>query len=166
MTTWRSLRPQNVTPAKSSEASRVAGFLTITALKDGEVVRTSGRLPNKVVNGSGYGRNLIARRLAGDQSFGIEIDSAGLGDSNTAAADAQTDLISPILVDIPITNSTATGDTVTIDVFVADANLPNGTYREFAVYCAGRLFARVVISPDYTKSAGEDTLFTYELNLT
>lgn len=148
-----------------TDVSRVAGFLTIKRFKDGkpEIV---GRFPNKVVMSSGYGRNLIARRLAGDATYAIAIDSAGLGSSSTAAADAQTDLITPVVTGIPLTNITAVDDVVTVDVFVADANLPNGTYREFGLFIDGRLFARVVVSPDYTKAAGEDTLFTYELTLT
>lgn len=151
---------------RSSDGAGVAGHLTITALKDGVPVRTTGPFPNKVVMSSGYGRNLIARRLAGDDTYSLEIDSASVGDSNTAAADAQTDLLSPLVEDIPVTNATASGDVVTVDVFVADANLPEDTYEEFGLFCDGRLFARVVISPAYTKASGEDTLFTYELTLT
>lgn len=151
---------------KRSDRARVAGYLTISTFKDGERVSTVGPFPNKVVSSSGYGRNLIARRLAGDASLPIQIDSASVGDSNTAAADAQIDLVSPLVTDIPITDSTAVSDIVTVDVFAADANLPDDTYREFGLFCDGRLFARVVISPAYTKVAGEDTLFTYELTLT
>lgn len=151
---------------KAQEGVGVAGRLFITTIKDGKPVRKIGPFPNKVVMSSGYGRNLIARRLAGDATYDIEIDSASIGDDNTAAADAQTDLISPLVEDIPITNSTAVDDVVTVDVFVADANLPDDTYEEFGLFCDGRLFARVVISPAYTKATGEDTLFTYELTLT
>lgn len=151
---------------QASERHRVAGYLTITTLKDGVPVRSSGRLPNKVVNGVGYGRNLIARQIAGDVTYGVAINSASLGTDNTAAADSQTDLVAPTVTGVPITNSSASGDVVTVDVFVADANLPNGTYREFGLFCGGRLFARVVLSPAYTKASGEDTLFTYELTLT
>lgn len=147
------------------EEFHVAGYLTITRIRDGkrEVV---GRFPNKVVMSSGYGRNLLARQLVGDATYPINIDSAAIGDDNTAAADAQTNLLNPLVTGIPLTNATAVDDVVTIDVFVADANLPDDTYKEFGLFCNGRLFARVVITPDYTKAAGEDTLFTYELTLT
>jgi len=115
---------------------------------------------------AGYGRNLLARKLAGDNTFAIEIDSASIGDSGTAAADPQTDLLSPLVEDIPITNKVAVDDEVTVDVFIADGNLPDDTYQEFGLFCDGRLFARIVISPAYTKASGEDTLFTYVLTLT
>lgn len=153
------------TLARSKDQGRVAGHLTITTFKDGVAVRSSGPLPNKVVSSSGYGRNLIARQLAGDSTYPLEIDTASLGDNNTAAADAQTDLLNPLVEDVPITNATAVDDVLTVDVFVADANLPNDTYEEFGLFCAGRMFCRVVISPAYTKGAGEDTLFSYELTL-
>jgi hypothetical protein len=149
----------------NKDQNRIGGFLTITTLRDGVPVRTTEAMPNKVVMSSGYGRNLLVRQLAGDATYSLEIDSASVGDDNTAAADAQTDLLNPLVEDIPITNKAAVDDDLTVDVFVADANLPDDTYEEFGLFCDGRLFARVVISPAYTKATGEDTLFTYELNL-
>jgi hypothetical protein len=150
---------------RHNDYGRVAGRLSITTLKDGQVVRTIDDIPNRVVMSSGYGRNLIARQLAGDTTYPLIIDNASLGDDNTAAADAQTDLVSPLVEDIPITDSSAVDDVVHVDVFVADANLPDDTYEEFGLFCGDQMFARVVISPAYTKAAGEDTLFSYELTL-
>jgi len=151
---------------RSNNRTRVAGELTIRKLVEGREVWRSEPLPNKVVTSAGFGRNLIARMLAGDSSLGLEIDTASLGDDNTAAADTQTDLLSPLVEDIPITNAAAVDNVVTVDVFIADANLPNDTYEEFGLFIGGRLFARVVISPSYTKATGEDTLFSYTLTLT
>lgn len=151
---------------KLDDTLRIQGFLIIRKYKDGRLIWQSEPLQNKVVMGSaGYGRNLVARKLAGDDTYPIEIDSASIGDNNTAAADAQTDLLNPLVEDIPITNKTVSDDEVTVDVFVADGNLPDDTYEEFGLFCDGRLFARIVISPAYTKASGEDTLFTYTLTL-
>jgi hypothetical protein len=151
---------------QSNDDNLVKGYLTIKTFRGGELVRQSERLPNKVVSGAGgYGRNLIARQLAGDVTYSIEIDSAALGSNSTAPADSDTGLNTAVLSDIPITNMTVTNNVLAVDVFVADGNLTNGTYREFGLFCNGRLFARIIISPDYTKASGEDTLFTYELTL-
>lgn len=150
---------------KFNDKQGIGGFLTITKLRDGVPVWVSEPMSNKVVMGSGYGRNLIVRKLAGDDTYGLEIDSASIGDSNSAAADGQTDLVNPLVEDIPITNKVAVDDDLTVDVFVADGNLPDDTYEEFGLFIGGRLFCRVVISPAYTKAAGEDTLFTYSLSL-
>lgn len=147
-----------------ADQGSVAGVLTITTSRDG-VAREVGRFPNKVVSASGFGRNLIARQLIGDTTYPLEIDSAALGSSATAADDTQTGLITPVVSGIAISAASAVGGIVTVDVFVADANLANGTYREFGLFCNGRLFARVVVSPDYTKVSGEDTLFSYTLTL-
>lgn len=149
-----------------NDNTTVRGSLTISTFRDGKVIRTSPAYPNKVVTSSGYGRNLIARALAGDSTYSVVIDSAALGDSNTAAADGNTGLGNSLVSGIPISNMSASSNVLNVDVFVADDNLPDDTYEEFGLFCDGRLFARVVISPAYTKVSGEDTLFSYTLTLT
>jgi len=144
----------------------IVGQLVIKKYRDGVLISESDPVYNKVVTSSGYGRNLICRRLAGDTTYGIEIDSAAIGDSTTAPADAQTGLISPLVSSIPITNKTVADNVLTVDVFVADGNLPDDSYSEFGLFIGGRMFSRVIISPTYTKGPGEDTLFTYTLTIT
>ena len=144
---------------------RAAGALTITSFVGGKEVRKTAPMPNKVVSSSGYGRNLITRALSNDATYPLAITSAALGTGNTAAADGDTDLQTPTVTGLSITNATATSNILQIDVFVADASLANGTYKEFGLFCSGRLFARVLISPNYTKTTGEDTLFSYTLTI-
>lgn len=152
---------------RHSDRAGIRGFLTISKYRDGELVWQSEPLPNKVVAGSGgYGRNIIARQLAGDTTYAIEIDSAAVGDGVVAPADSDTALGNSLVSGLAITNMTVTNDDLQVDVFVADANLANDTYGEFGLFCNGRLFARILISPTYTKASGEDTLFTYTLSLT
>lgn len=150
---------------KGSSLVKLAGYLTIKKFRDGELVWQSERIRNKVVTSEGYGRNLILRWLAGDAALPIVIDTASLGDDDTAAANGDTDLGNPLVEDIPITNATATDNVLNVDVFVSDANLPDDTYEEFGLFMSGRLLARIIISPAYTKASGEDTLFSYELTL-
>lgn len=145
------------------EENRLAGVLTIRKFRDGVLVWESEPIPNKIVMSSGYGRNLIVRQLAGDQTYPLTIDSASLGTSNAARADGQTDLVAPTVTGIPITNKTAVDGTLSVDVFVGDANLSNGTYREFGLFCALRMFATIAMTSDYVKAPGDDTLFTYQL---
>lgn len=144
----------------------IGGILRIKTFRDGKLVREMGPFHNKFVSSSGYGRNLLLRQMAGDTTYPIEIDSASLGDGNTAAADGNTALVNALETNIPITNMVVTNNVLAIDIFVADANLANDTYEEFGLFATGRLMSRIVISPAYTKSAGEDTLFTYELTFT
>ncbi len=143
------------------------GYLRIRAMRDGIVVRETDPIPNKVVSGSGgYGRNLVARQLAGDTTYPLEIDSAALGDDDTAPADSDTALGNSLVSGIGITNIVVSNNSLQIDVFIADGSLPDDTYKELGLFCGGRLFARILISPSYTKATGEDTLFTYTLPLT
>jgi hypothetical protein len=148
------------------DSVHIGGFLTIKTYREGALVRQVGPFKNKVVSSSGYGRNLILRQMAGDVTYPIEIDSAALGDSNTAAADGNTGLGNSLVSGIGITNMNVANNVLTVDVFVADGNLPNDTYEELGLFAAGRIISRIIISPAYTKASGEDTLFTYELTLT
>jgi hypothetical protein len=150
-----------------SEENRVGGSLVIWKFKDGKAVAVSRPMPNKVVSGSGgYGRNLILRALKGDTLYPLAITSASIGTGNTAAADSNTDLQTAVVTGISITNITITNNVMQVDVFVADGALPNGTYKEFGLFCGTQLLCRIIISPDYTKGTGEDTLFSYTLTLT
>lgn len=144
----------------------LGGVLRIKTLKNGEVIRESGPFKNKVVTSAGYGRNLILRWMAGETTYPIVIDSASLGTNSTAAADGDTNLTTPTVTGIAITNMTVVNNVLTIDVFVPDGDLTNGTYAEFGLFLTGRLLSRIIISPSYTKATGEDTLFTYELTFT
>lgn len=142
------------------------GELTITRMKDGEVIEKVGPFKNKVVTSSGYGRNIVLRQLAGDTTYAIEIDSARVGDGTTAAADGDTNLENVLVSGLSISNFGVSNNILTVDVFVAAGTLPDDTYSEFGLFCNGRLFARIIISPSYTKATGEDTLFSYTLTAT
>ena len=143
----------------------IVGVLTISKFKDGKKIWQSGPIKNRVVSSDGYGRNLIMRQLAGDTLYPLEIDSASVGDDNTAPVDGNTGLGNSLVAGISITNSITVDDVLDIDVFASDATLPDDTYQEFGLFCGARFFSRVIISPAYTKAAGEDTLFTYQLTL-
>lgn len=150
-----------------NDQTGIIGELTITRIKNG-VREVVGKYRNKVVSSSGYGRNIIVRQLANDTTYGLYVNSASAGTGTNAPADGDTDLQTPTVTDIPITNASVSNNILTIDVFVADANLANGTYSEFGLFVGSgdRLFSRVLISPSYTKATGEDTLFSYTLTFT
>lgn len=149
-----------------NESTKAKGFLSIKTFKDGVLVRQIDGIPNKVVAGSGgYGRNIIARQLAGDTTYPLTLTSISLGDNNTAASDSDTALGHSLVSGISLTDITVTNNVVEVDIFVADGALTNGTYKELGIFCGTHLFARIVISPNYTKATGEDTLFTYTLTI-
>lgn len=151
---------------KNSDEFGLIGSLTITKLRDGVPVWRSAPMKNKVVTSDGYGRNLILRWMMDDSTYPIVIDSAAVGDDDTAAADGDTALGNALVSSIPITNKSVSNNIMTIDVFVADGNLADDTYEEFGLFANGRLMSRLVMDPAYTKVSGEDTLFTYTLTMT
>ncbi|CAB4151428.1 hypothetical protein UFOVP594_15 [uncultured Caudovirales phage] len=151
----------------SKDTPGMTGKLVIMKFAKGtrDLLWKSEPMFNLVVSSDGYGRNLIMRQLSGNTAYPILIDSASIGDDNTAPNDADTDLGNVLVSGISISNMVVTNDELVVDVFASDATLPDDTYQEFGLKCGTQLFSHVIISPAYTKSSNEDTLFTYTLTL-
>ena len=135
-----------------------------------ELLRTSPRIENLVVNGAaGYGMNLIARALCGaafTTVYPIVIDSAAIGTGTTAPNASQTGLITPVLSNIATAFGELSGTSeVTMSFFMSDTDLANGTYKEFGLFCGGKLLARSLITPNYVKGAAEDSSIDYVIRL-
>lgn len=145
----------------------IKGKLVISKFKAGtKELLNKIEVTNLVVSAStGYGRNLIMRRLGGDTTYGIAIDSGGIGTGTTAPTDADTALETAVLTGINVANASVSNDEVIMSFFMTDAELANGTYNEFGVFIGGRLFARAIISPAHTKASGEDTSVDYTFTL-
>lgn len=149
---------QKALDACQSDAERVAYLKTQTPDKKTEH-------DNIVVSSSGYGKNIVARQLIGDTTYAIEIDSAQIGDDNTTPTVSDTGLGNALETGISVATSSVSNNVVSLDFFMADGDLPNDTYEEFGIFCNGRLFARSIISPAYTKGSSEDTLINYSITL-
>lgn len=147
---------------------RASGRYKIREFLPGTKVCTweSPWIPNKVVSTSGYGRNLIVRRLAGDETYGSEIDSAAIGTGSAAPTDADVALGAAVLSGIAITEAVVSNDELTLNIFITDSALADGTYNEFGLFIGGRLFARSLIVPAYAKTANRDTTVEYVVTLT
>lgn len=120
---------------------------------------------NLLVSSDGYGKNIVARQLVGDTTYQIEIDSAAIGTDNTAPSTSDTALGASVLSGIAVADSEALNNVATLDFFIADGSLANGTYYEFGLFANSRLFARSIISGGYAKSSGEDTQVSYEITV-
>lgn len=142
------------------------GELTIKKFRDGKEIWRSEPIKNKVVSSSGYGRNLLLAWMSGDTTYPIVINSAAVGDGTTPPADGDTGLESSLVSGLSISNMIVSNNVISIDIFANDGALADDTYSEFGLFCTGRLLSRVLISPSYTKTTGEDTLFSYTLTLT
>lgn len=142
------------------------GRYKITTFEHGQIVNETDWIHNMVMRGVSNGTGLVMRALAGDVAFPLAITSAEIGSGSTAPTIADTNLQTPVLTGIPIRTKVTTATSVTFSFFISDADLVNGTYREFALRAGTQLFARSLISPIFTKSTGQDAIVTYEIDIT
>lgn len=154
-----------------SKSSVLGSFVIKTwDSKTGKLLWQSKPIKNKVVSSSGYGRNIVIRNLVGDDTYQIEIDGAIIGTGTTAPADSDTGLVTPTTLTtisvIPVASYLISNDTVIISFFVTDADLPNGTYKEFGMKCGSQLFSRALITPNFTKGSNQNTSIDYTIQLT
>jgi hypothetical protein len=156
---------------KLKEQSGITGKVTIIGTKSGaEVYRKTYN--NLVVSGSGgYGKNIIARLLASDNTYTGNITHADLGNGSTPPTLASTLLNNAIARTSVAGNQTVNNNEVTLQFFFSDLLLPDGTYTEFGTFIdgtsavnTGRLFNMLIFSDPYEKTTGVDT--TIEVILT
>lgn len=127
-----------------------------------ELLRETDWISNLIVLNNNSGLNIFIKNLIGDFTNNLEITKAKIGDNNTPPANSDTDLKNTIVDNILVAVRTETDvDEATFQFFIPDAELPDGTYREFGIFCGERLFARSIFNPAYSKSSGEDTLVEY-----
>ena len=126
---------------------------------------TSPVIPNKIVSSSGYGRNLVMRQFANDTTYPLPITLGAIGTGTNTPADSDTGLQTQVLGSISYTDRTVTNDSIELTFFITDATLANGTYTEWGIFCATRLFARSLISPTYSKASGQDTTIIHVVTL-
>jgi len=144
---------------------KIKGEYTIQKFKAGtrELISESHHT-NLVVSTTNAGLDLITQHLVGVTTFPLDIDSAAIGTGTTAPAATDTGLETAVLSGIAradIVNRDATS--ISLDFFITDAELTNGNYSEFGIFCDTQLFARSIISPAFTKASGEDTLINYQI---
>lgn len=144
---------------------KITGKYKIKTYKQGELVRESSWIKNLIVANSDRGVSLIIERLSGATTYDLEITSASIGTGTNAPADSDTGLQTSVLANILVASLSKTTKRLTLNFFISDAELTNGTYTEFGLFCGTRLFARSLITPSYTKSSGEDTTIEYIIDV-
>lgn len=105
------------------------------------------------------GRSIIARRLVGDTTYGLEISYGALGSDDTAPDASDTTLNTEVARKTYATRSRSNAQ-VTIDFYYSKGDT-NGTYEEFGCFIGGsatvdtgQLFNRV-LTGGWTKSSSE-----------
>lgn len=148
---------------------KIKGRLKITTYKAGtkEIIKETDWINNLVVSndtGNGHGLNLLIKRLINNTTTDLVITQGKIGDSDTTPTDADTDLGNTILSGILVASAEETTEkTALLQFFMTDTELANGDYKEFGMFCGDQLFCRAIITPTYTKTAGQDTTISYEI---
>lgn len=157
---------------KIREDAGITGRVRIITTKagTGEVLRTSKWTRNLLVSSANFGRNLICQRLAGTNTYTLNVTHGDLGTGTNIPANSDTGLQTPVARG-SMNLGTVNNNVATLQFFLSDAALPDGTYNEFgsfvdgtATLSTGQLFNRALFSVAYVKASGEDT--TIELELT
>lgn len=130
--------------------------------KDGVLVACSPWSKNQVVANSGNGIYVLLDRLANITTNDGIVKYAELGDDNTAANVADTDLGNG-LVRVAVTQYTRSGLNTDFRFFFPDATTPDDTYNEFGMFMdgsatlgSGELFNRLIFGSGLVKATGED----------
>lgn len=126
---------------------------------------------NLIVSGADTGRNLIAQRIAGTNTYSLNVTHGDIGTGTTAPDNSDVALQTPS-VRGALTLASVNNNIVSLQFFFSDVNLPNGTYREFGTFVdgtatlsTGKLFNRALFGTPYSKSAGEDTTVEVEFTI-
>lgn len=127
----------------------------------GELKSVSPWINNLVVASDNHGLGIIMQQLIGVKTYPLEITQGKIGTGTTPPTSANTDLQTTALAGILRATQTFTATSCTMEFYISNTDLANGTYTEFGLFCGNQLFARSIISPSYSKSTNEDTGIEY-----
>lgn len=143
----------------------------VTDSKTGEVKRVGEWSKNLITNTTGRGLQMLMERLSGSTTYTGIINYGAIGTSATAPATSDTQLTAEV-ARTTVATATISGNVLTCKFFFADANLANGTYREFGTFVdgtasanSGRLFNHALFGTPHTKATGEDTTVQVDFTL-
>lgn len=156
---------EHSSPYRDHLRARIArNRASIETIKSAYLVRTAAEMSNLVMDSPNYGLDLIIQRLAGNNTYSLNILWIEIGTGTTTPTVNDTALTTPSLR-LPVSFQEDYGATdAIVQAYVADANLPNATYGEVGSFVdgsssigTGQLFNHALISPTYTKVSGQDT---------
>ena len=145
----------------------------IQDIKAAHHIRRAVECSNLVMDSPNYGLDIIIQRLAGINTYSLNLLWIELGTGTTAPTVNDTGLTTPsIRAAVSLQEDYGATDAI-VQAYIIDANLPNATYGEVGSFVdgtssigSGQLFNHALISPTYTKVSGEDTTIEVDINLT
>ena len=166
--------PHGVNMQNAREQFNVMGKVRIVTYKAGtkKVLSKTPWFKNLVVSSSNYGRNIIVQRLAGTNTYSLNITHGEIGTGTTAPTNGDTGLVAGVKR-VATTYTSIINNVLLIQFFMPDNQLANGSYNEFGTFIdgsatlgSGQLFNRVVFTTTYVKSSGEDTTVEVQFTIT
>ena len=157
---------------KEKESLGITGRVRVVSRdsKTGEICYDSGWFKNLIVFSTNHGKDLVLRRLIGDNSYSLNIQYAELGTGSTTPTVADTTLTTPI-ARAAYSLRTITSNVASFQFFFPDGSLANNTYNEFGVFVdgsltlsSGQMFNHALFTSPYVKASGKDT--TVQLDIT
>jgi hypothetical protein len=144
----------------------------IESIKATFLIGIAADMKNLVMDSPGYGLDLIIQRLTGNNTYSLNVLWIELGTGSTTPTVNDTALTTPSLR-LPVSFQEDYGATdAIVQAYVADANLPNGTYNEVGSFVdgtssigSGQIFNHALISPAYAKVSGQDTTIEIDFNI-
>lgn len=157
-----------------NDGIRAVGKITLRAYKAG-TKELIGKIvqPNMIMQASNTGKNLIVQRLISTNTYSLNVNYGVIGTNSTVVAASDTTLYGESTRAVVALAQAPAVNQATLQFFFPDANLHNGTYREFGMVVdgtatrnSGQLFNRALFSTAYTKVAGTDTTVEVDVELT
>lgn len=154
---------------RSASGAALLSEVASEIIHTGRVVSTDH---NIVVVSTDRGRNLVAQKLAGVDTYTMHVTHGDIGTSTGTATAADTQIGTPVARSA-LAAYTVSSNVLTLQFFFADSVLANGTYREFGTFIdgatgtsTGRLFNHALFSSAYVKTSGVDTTIEVTITLT
>lgn len=152
----------------------MVGTITIRAYKAGtKILLSESVTQNLIMEGTNTGKNLIVKRLISTNTYSLNINYGAIGTSATAVAASDTQLGAESARTVVSLAQASAVNLASIQFFFPDANLTNGTYREFGTFVdgtasanTGQIFNHALFSSAYIKAGGTDTTVQVDIQFT
>jgi len=147
---------------KVSDSFGLQGEVKWIKSKNGIIIAESEFMPNRVMGNNGRGISIFLDRLISNNTHTGNIRFADIGDDDTLATAADTDLGNG-LVRAQVGAVSRSGLSAEFRFFYASAVTPDDTYEEFGMFVdgntavgSGQLFNHLVFATPLVKTTGED----------
>lgn len=127
---------------------------------------------NIILFSANHGKDLVLRRLAGDNTYSLNLTYLDIGTSSTTPAITDTQLGAAV-ARAALSSYSISSNVLSVLYFFADANLANGTYNEAGTFVdgtssvnTGQMFNHALFASAYVKAAGKDTTIQVDITIT